>query len=73
MSNRSPVLAERELWACAQYVLTQYGDRATTHIAERVTTLALSGDMAGVETWKRIADRVDQLSDCGTSGQRTRH
>ncbi|MFD1950269.1 DUF6961 family protein [Sphingomonas arantia] len=73
MSNRPPVLIERELWACAQQVIQEHGHHAPEHIAERVATLALDGDVAGVETWKRIADRVDQLSDHGHARQRTRH
>jgi hypothetical protein len=67
------VIADWEIWACAQQVMQQHGDRASAHIAERIGTLALAGDEAGIETWKRIADRVDQLSDYGKAGQRTRH
>jgi hypothetical protein len=67
------MIDEWGIWACAQQVMQQHGDRAPAHIAERVATLALAGDMAGVETWKRIADRLDQLSDYSEAGQRTRH
>ncbi|WP_076071692.1 DUF6961 family protein [Sphingomonas montana] len=66
-------LTDWELWACAQQVLKQHGTQAQVHIAERIGSLALAGDIAGVETWKQIADRVDQLSDCGHAGQRTKH
>ena len=66
-------VSDWEVWACAQQVMQQHGDRAPVHIAERIATLALAGDMDGVELWKRIAERVDQLSDYGHAGQRTRH
>jgi hypothetical protein len=69
----SPVISDREIWACAQQVMRQHGENAPAHIAERIGALALAGDEAGVETWKRIADRVDQLFDYGAAGQRTRH
>ena len=58
-----PRLADREIWACALQVMKHHGSNAPVHIAERIGALALAGDMAGVETWKRIADRVDRLSD----------
>ncbi|MFD1950271.1 DUF6961 family protein [Sphingomonas arantia] len=67
------LLPDRDIWACAQKVMSQYGDRVIFHIAERVGVLSLVGDMSSVDMWMRIADRVDQLSDNGTSGRRTRH
>lgn len=54
-------LSDWELWACANEVLRQHGDEAPLHVAERIGALALAGDAAGVETWKAIAARVDQL------------
>lgn len=58
---------ERELWACALLVEREHGDGADAHIAERVTTLALAGDFAGVERWRAIADKLDWLRDGGAS------
>ncbi|WP_066807087.1 DUF6961 family protein [Sphingomonas asaccharolytica] len=55
-------LPEWELWACALAIERQYGDDAPRHIAERISALAIAGDEAGVETWKAIANRYDQLS-----------
>lgn len=52
---------ERELWACALLVEREHGDGADAHIAERVTALALAGDVAGVERWRAIADKLNQL------------
>lgn len=58
---------ERELWACALLVEREHGNGADAHIAERVTTLALAGDVAGVERWRAIADKLDQLRDVGVA------
>jgi hypothetical protein len=66
-------LPDREIWACALQVMKQHGHNAPVHIAERIGALALAGDMGGVATWRRIADRVDQLSGNETAGQRTSH
>ena len=56
---------ERELWACALLLEQQHGNEADAFIAERVTSLARPGDMAGVERWQAIADKLDQLRDGG--------
>jgi hypothetical protein len=55
------VLADWELWAAANMVLKQHGERAPVFVAERIGALALEGDMAGVETWKAIARRIVDL------------
>jgi hypothetical protein len=34
-------------------------------IAERVATLAAAGDLAGVERWRAIAEKLDQLREGG--------
>lgn len=39
----------------------RYGVGAPRHVAERIGALAQAGDMAGVERWKAIAVRLDQL------------
>jgi hypothetical protein len=56
---------ERELWACALLVEREHGDGADAYIAERVTTLARAGDIAGLERWQAIADKLDRLRDRG--------
>jgi hypothetical protein len=55
------VSPEQERWAEALAVDRQYGDQAHVHIAERIGALAVEGDMAGVQRWKQIAARLDQL------------
>ena len=56
---------DRELWACALLVERQRGGRAVAFIAERVATLAAAGDLAGVERWRAIAEKLDQLREGG--------
>lgn len=59
-------LPEWEIWACALEVERQYGDDGPRRIAERIGALALAGDAIGVEAWKAIAARYDQLRpECG--------
>lgn len=55
------MITERELWACANEVLKQHGDKAPAFVASRIGTLALAGDNEGVQTWKRIGSKMDQL------------
>lgn len=62
-------LQELEIWACARAVEVNYGQDGPRHIAERIGELALSGDTAGVVTWKRIASAYDALIDGGKTKQ----
>lgn len=55
------MIADKELWACAQTVLDQHGTRTPVFVAERIGALALQDDQAGIETWKAIAARIDRL------------
>lgn len=55
------MLSDRELWACAAEAERQHGEGAALFIAERIGALLLSGDLAGIETWKAIAGRLQQL------------
>ncbi|BBB13435.1 DUF6961 family protein [Sphingopyxis sp. FD7] len=62
---------EQHVWACALEVERQHGERANLFVAERIGALALTGDLAGVEMWKAIAKRLDQLGRAdGVSDQR---
>ena len=65
-------ISDRKLWACANEVLRQHGDRAAEFVAETVAALAACDDRKGVNTWIAIADRIDQLSEVSPAGQ-TRH
>jgi len=55
-------LTSWELWAVAHTVLKQHGDKAPLFVAERLGGLALAGDLEGVNAWREIARRIDQLS-----------
>ena len=54
-------MTDRELWACALKVEKTHGELAPRWIAERIGALALSGDAAGVATWRAIAGRLDHV------------
>lgn len=60
---------ERELWACALLIEKQYGEGAAAHIAERIQSLAASGDVAGAARWSAIADRHNQLQGIDSEGE----
>lgn len=56
-------MSEDELrWAEALKIEEIHGDTAATWVAERIGTLALAGDAAGVERFRQIAARLDQLN-----------
>ncbi len=54
--------ADAYLWACALRVLADRGEIAPLFVAQRIGALAIADDMAGVDMWKAIAARIDQLS-----------
>jgi hypothetical protein len=56
---------ERERYAEALAVERIHGDQAPAFIAERIGALAMAGDQAGVQRWREIADRLDQLQKRG--------
>ncbi|WP_422125392.1 DUF6961 family protein [Sphingobium arseniciresistens] len=60
--------ADLERWAEALAVERQQGAEAPRFIADKVRTLALAGDHAGVARWLDIATRLDQLQNRGTIG-----
>ncbi|MBP8235641.1 MAG: hypothetical protein KAY22_25435 [Rhizorhabdus sp.] len=52
---------DEERWAEALAVERIHGAGAPRYVAERIGTLALAGDQAGVDRWKAIASKLDQL------------
>ena len=52
---------EHERWAETLSIERQHGDRAPAFVAERIGALALVGDEAGVERFRQIAARLDEL------------
>ena len=61
-----------ELWACANEVFRQHGDKAPLHVAERLGEIALAGDAAGIATWKEIARRMDAMAPGPERSQKRR-
>jgi hypothetical protein len=52
---------DQERWAEALAVERMHGDDSPRFIAERIGELAIAGDWNGVERWREIAARYDQL------------
>jgi hypothetical protein len=61
------MIDDREIWACALAVERSHGENAPRHVAERIGELATAGDQEGIETWKRIASALDQLTPGSTT------
>lgn len=52
---------EQERWAEALAIERQHGEDAPRFIAERIGALALVGDQEGIERWKAIATKLDEI------------
>lgn len=52
---------EQERWAEALAVMKEHGEGTNAFLAERVATLARSGNLAGVRRWWEIAQCCDRL------------
>lgn len=63
------MIADREIWACANHVIGRYGEQAWFHAAQRADALSEQGDMAGSRTWVRILDRIATLQALESAGQ----
>ena len=53
---------DEELVAIALWVRRTQGANAHVYIAEQIGTLALRGDTAGIEYWKAVAGRFQELT-----------
>jgi hypothetical protein len=42
-----------------------HGERALAHVAERIGALTAAGEADGVQRWREIAGRLDQLRSVG--------
>lgn len=58
---------EQERWAEALAVEKLYGKDGPRFIAERIGALAIAGDQAGIDRWKAIALKYDQLLTIGVA------
>ena len=61
IEERVEGLSEEELWAVAAETLRQHGEHAPVFVADRIGALVLDGDMRGVEAWKSIAARIQEI------------
>ena len=60
------VTRDQELWGVALWVEKRHGRDGAQFIREQVRRLAENGDEAGIEMWRVVADRYDQLRERGT-------
>jgi hypothetical protein len=50
--------SEGEVRDFAAVVVARHGDRALTHVAERIGSMIIAGDDIGLATWKAVARRI---------------
>lgn len=62
------MIEDREVWACANQIMHQYGDAAWFHAAQRADDLLSAGDDEGHRTWLRILARIKALDDLEPRG-----
>ena len=55
------MIDDREIWACAHFLMQQYADAAALHAAQRADQLFEEGDIEGQRTWARILRRIEEL------------
>lgn len=60
MVNRK-VSRERELWAIALHVESNYGSDGPRFIAERIGKYAMADDLGGVDLWSEVARRYAEI------------
>lgn len=56
---------DKELCALAHWVENRHGADGPRYIAEKVGKFALSGEAGGVDLWRAVAERCDQLKQGG--------
>lgn len=52
---------ERHVWACANTLITRYGEDAWFHASLRVDAMFEEGDLDGYNMFKAILARIDEL------------
>lgn len=55
------VTREQELWALALHIEHKHGADGPRYIAERIGKFAMKGDQGGVDLWKEVARRYEQM------------
>ena len=62
------VIEDREIWACANLLMKQHGDRAWFVVAQRADALLAQGDIEGQRTFLRILGRITALERLAPEG-----
>ena len=52
---------ERESWIAANIVIEEHGAAARARAADRIAELTAADDEKGVQAWRLILDRIEQL------------
>jgi hypothetical protein len=63
------VIDDREVWACANMLLKQHGDRAWFVASQRADELLAEGQMDGHMTFVRILRRIKELEAMTPQGE----
>jgi len=66
--HKARLPTEREAWTAANIVIEEHGVEARDHANRRIAELTEAGDEKGVQTWRLILDRIEQLQT--THGRR---
>lgn len=64
-SGKRDMTPDHQRWSEALAIERQHGTDACRWVAERIGALALAGDQAGVERFKEIAAKLDELLRAG--------
>lgn len=57
---------DQELWGVALWVEKTHGENGTHFIEQQVARLATDGDHNGIEMWRAVAERYNQLCERGS-------
>ncbi len=55
------MMSDVEIYRAAQAAISQFGDGAGLHAAQRADELLATGDMEVRAVWHRIEDAIDEL------------
>jgi hypothetical protein len=62
------MIEDREIWACANQLLKQYGEDAWFVTSQRADELLAQGQMEGHRTFLRILQRICELEQMVPQG-----
>jgi len=67
------MLPDRDVWQAALLIVKRYGDDAMLEASQRADQLLDEGDMAGAETWHRMARASRNTIRCAGEPQARRN